>query len=121
MDLRRNDTLCETFAEDMGKLGEKILLKRNEFVTGSTDMGNISYTVPSFHGNFVIPTGPDVSLHSPEFVEAASAQASHFSALQSLKEWLCLLFEFLLTILSEKGLVVILKHSMGRFETLVPL
>lgn len=54
-------------------------------MNASTDMGNVSHTVPSFHGAFVIPTSPDVAGHHPKFAEAAGTDESHAAALQCAK------------------------------------
>ncbi|KAL3496566.1 hypothetical protein BJX62DRAFT_221891 [Aspergillus germanicus] len=51
MDLRVNNTLSETFVEEMAILNESFLPREVQpKAFGSTDMGNVSYTVPSFHG-----------------------------------------------------------------------
>ena len=39
--------------------------------------GNVSYEVPSFHGNFSIPTAPGVGLHTEEFRDAAGTPEAH--------------------------------------------
>lgn len=40
-------------------------------------LGNVSYEVPSFHGNFSIPTAPGVGLHTEEFRDAAKTPEAH--------------------------------------------
>lgn len=37
----------------------------------------MSYEVPSFHGNFSIPTKPGVGLHTEEFRDAAKTFEAH--------------------------------------------
>lgn len=37
----------------------------------------MSYEVPSFHGNFSIPTAPGVGLHTEEFRDAAGTLEAH--------------------------------------------
>ncbi|KAL6250692.1 hypothetical protein RBB50_002995 [Rhinocladiella similis] len=76
-DLRVNLPLCQQYADDMGRLGEKILVKYDESYTASTDMGNVSYEVPSFHGAFPIPTDPGVSQHHPRFAAHAGTDEAH--------------------------------------------
>lgn len=85
MDLRANDTLCRTYVEDMAVLGEKIILNEEEPATASTDMGNVSYAVPSFHGAFGIPAPKDVVGHHPGFAAAAGTDEAHFAAIQCAK------------------------------------
>ncbi|KAJ2976876.1 hypothetical protein NQ176_g4688 [Zarea fungicola] len=47
-----NRTLCETYVEDMASFGDNIAIKSNQPFTVSTDMGNVSHEVPSFHGGY---------------------------------------------------------------------
>lgn len=84
-DLRANKIFCEAYAHIMHELGSKVMTKQEKFVTASTDMGNVSHTVPSFHGAFVIPTPPDVAMHNPEFAVCASTNEAHLAALQCAK------------------------------------
>lgn len=50
-------------------------------MNASTDMGNVSHIVPSFHGAFVIPAGGDVSAHNPAFAACAGTEEAHKAAL----------------------------------------
>ncbi|KKY13171.1 putative metal-dependent amidase aminoacylase carboxypeptidase [Diplodia seriata] len=84
-DLRANLTLCKTYVEDMRALGEKIILTEDEPATASTDMGNVSYTVPSFHGAFGIPAPENVVGHHPGFAAAAGTDEAHAAAIQCAK------------------------------------
>ncbi len=85
MDLRANDALCRQYVEDMADLDEKIIFKEEIPATASTDMGNVSYAVPSFHGGFGIPTPADVTGHHPSFAAAAGTDAAHDSAVRCAK------------------------------------
>ncbi|PNY23472.1 Uncharacterized protein TCAP_06588 [Tolypocladium capitatum] len=85
MNLRANDTLCEAYVEDMARIGEKVQLHQEKPYTASTDMGNVSYTVPSFHGAFAVPTAPDVAIHSPQFAAAAATDEAHAAAIKCSK------------------------------------
>ncbi|WQF84138.1 Putative peptidase M20, xaa-Arg dipeptidase, bacterial exopeptidase dimerization [Colletotrichum destructivum] len=85
MNLRANDTLCKAYVEDMASIGETIQLHQAKPFNASTDMGNVSHLVPSFHGAFVIPTLPDVAGHHPEFAAAAATDEAHAAALKSAK------------------------------------
>lgn len=78
-DLLVNNTLSNTYVEEMAKLGLKI--KPEENVPASTDMGNVSYHVPGFHGGFTIPTTPDVSIHHPDFATCAGKEGAHKAAM----------------------------------------
>lgn len=54
-------------------------------MNASTDMGNVSHIVPSFHGAFIIPTTPDVAGHNPKFAAAAGTEEGHQAALKCAK------------------------------------
>ncbi|KXJ87117.1 metal-dependent amidase/aminoacylase/carboxypeptidase [Microdochium bolleyi] len=82
MNLRVNNTLCEAYVADMAALGENVMLKQGKAMHASTDMGNFSHIVPSFHGAFVIPSTEDVAIHNPGFTAAAGTDAAHESALK---------------------------------------
>jgi metal-dependent amidase/aminoacylase/carboxypeptidase family protein len=69
----------------MKELGQTILFKRPKGGSGSTDMGNVSHHVPSFHGYFAIPTEKDVGAHNPKSVAAAGSDEAHSAAIESSK------------------------------------
>lgn len=85
MDLRANKSLCKTYVEDMAKIGEKVMLDQTVPFNASTDMGNVSYLVPSFHGAFTIPTAPDAAAHNPKFATAAATDEAHVAAMKCAK------------------------------------
>lgn len=84
-DLRINSTLCKTYVEDMAHFGLKIKQEEQIPFEASTDMGNVSYVVPSFHGAFPVPTTPDVAAHNPKFAACAGTPEAHLSALNCAK------------------------------------
>jgi hypothetical protein len=45
-----------------------------EFLTGSTDLGNLSYRMPAIHPLIAV-SGPTIALHTKEFAEAAGSPA----------------------------------------------
>lgn len=69
----------------MARLG--LVIKQEEWTPteASTDMGNVSHLVPSFHGAFPIPTTPDVAAHNPKFAACAGTDEAHASALSCAK------------------------------------
>ncbi|KAK2029818.1 metal-dependent amidase/aminoacylase/carboxypeptidase [Colletotrichum zoysiae] len=85
MNLRANDTLCKMYVEEMEAIGETIQLHQAKPFNASTDMGNVSHLVPSFHGAFVIPTPPDIAGHHPKFAAAAATDEAHDAALKCAK------------------------------------
>lgn len=54
-------------------------------MNASTDMGNVSHLVPSFHGAFIIPAGPEISAHNPGFAACAGTDEAHKAALTCAK------------------------------------
>lgn len=44
---------------------------------GSTDQGNVSYVVPSFHGGFAIPCPPGAFNHTKGFTACAGTDEAH--------------------------------------------
>lgn len=85
LNLRANKTLCELYVQDMNTFGTKIQVNQERMMNASTDMGNVSHIVPSFHGAFVIPAGNDVSAHNPAFAACAGTDGGHASALNCAK------------------------------------
>ncbi|KJK63416.1 M20 Peptidase Aminoacylase 1-like protein 2-like amidohydrolase subfamily protein [Aspergillus parasiticus SU-1] len=86
MDLRVNDTLSEMYVKEMAALGEKFLPREVQAKAfGSTDMGNVSYVVPSFHGAFTIPVSSGVACHNLDFATAAATDEAHSIAIKCAK------------------------------------
>lgn len=85
LNLRVNDALCKAYVQDMSVLGSNIMLHQEKAMNASTDMGNVSHHVPSFHGAFVVPAEADVSVHNPAFAACAGTHEAHEAALQCAK------------------------------------
>lgn len=60
----------------MGTLGEKVIPRSDDPFTFSTDMGNVSFAVPSFHGAFGIPAAKDAMPHQAKFAEASGTEVA---------------------------------------------
>ena len=69
----------------MDTLGTKIQVDQEKMMNASTDMGNVSHIIPSFHGAFVIPAKEDVSAHNPAFATCAGTDEGHKAALNCAK------------------------------------
>ncbi|TBU46195.1 aminoacylase 1-like protein 2 [Dichomitus squalens] len=73
-DLRQNkalsDECADIFSKKFGPVDYEYGIKN-----ASTDFGNITYALPSFHPSFAIPTRG--SNHTPEFAEAAATEEAH--------------------------------------------
>jgi metal-dependent amidase/aminoacylase/carboxypeptidase family protein len=85
LNLRANNALCETYAQDMSTFGSRVQIKQEKPMNASTDMGNVSHLVPSFHGGFIIPAGPEISAHNPGFAACAGTEEAHQAALTCAK------------------------------------
>ncbi|SCO92282.1 uncharacterized protein FRV6_16410 [Fusarium oxysporum] len=107
-DLQVNDTLSETYVEEMAALGERFMPPRNTLVGeqspkafGSTDMGIVSYEVPGLHSAFVVPTPSNVARHNPNFAAAAATDEAHSITIECAKDLAMLAFRVLT---DDKGL-----------------
>ncbi|PLB43762.1 hypothetical protein P170DRAFT_450934 [Aspergillus steynii IBT 23096] len=80
-DIVVNDPFCQIYTEEIAALGRKVQLKSDGPTTVSTDMGNVSYAVPSFHGVFGIPTPDGVPPHHAGFAKAAGLEEAHHEAI----------------------------------------
>ena len=79
--LQRNVVLGKLYAENFKSLGMDYTL--SEELTISTDMGNVSYTVPSIHPMYRIGCG-EVN-HTVEFRETANTPEAHKQTLTAAK------------------------------------
>ncbi|TWU72681.1 hypothetical protein ED733_003285 [Metarhizium rileyi] len=85
LNLRVNESLCQIYVDEMAAMGKKVLLKTDQAFNASTDMGNVSHYVPSFHGGIAIPAEPGVAMHNPRFAAAAGTAEAHAAAIQAAK------------------------------------
>ncbi|XP_064393682.1 peptidase M20 domain-containing protein 2-like [Halichondria panicea] len=80
--VKHNDTLAKLYYRNIVDLGVKdMILEEN--LGGSTDMGNVSYIVPSIHPMFAIGSG-EVN-HTREFTAAANTPEAHTATLIAAK------------------------------------
>ncbi|KAK3701459.1 hypothetical protein QZH41_014542, partial [Actinostola sp. cb2023] len=85
MDMNINLKLADLYRSNAQNLGIKFLSQEEEanLPMGSTDMGNVSYTVPSIHPMYGIDTtAPN---HSHGFTAAAATDAAHEKTLIAAK------------------------------------
>ncbi|KAI1368160.1 hypothetical protein F5Y08DRAFT_347554 [Xylaria arbuscula] len=85
LNLTSNETLCKIYVEEMAVTGHRVMLQQEKAMNASTDMGNVAYRFPTFHGAFIVPAGAEVTLHSSDFAQAAGTEAAHTTALQTAK------------------------------------
>ena len=84
-DLRSNETLEDLYAENAAQLHRPLLTPAGDVqVCGSTDMGNVSYLVPSIHPMIAVaPVG--ISIHTPEFADHAAGPRGDAAVLDGAK------------------------------------
>ncbi|KAJ5813223.1 hypothetical protein N7447_010246 [Penicillium robsamsonii] len=80
-DVRLNDTLCERYHVHMGGYSRKVLKRHDKVLTGSSDIGNVSYETPTLHTMFAIPAPTTSFPHHPTFAAAAGTDEAHNEAL----------------------------------------
>ncbi len=78
--MRNNNALAAAYRANAESLGRTFLDARLDS-TGSTDMGNVSYALPSIHPMFGV--GGMAFNHTPAFTDAAATDAAHGSMVQA--------------------------------------
>jgi len=84
-DMRDNDPMIGLYSDNIAALGRTVLDPRDTpGVMGSTDMGNVSYAVPSIHP--MIRVSPaHISIHTPEFATYAGGAEGDAAVLDGAK------------------------------------
>jgi amidohydrolase len=84
-DMVDNAPMVELYRANAGRVGRTLLDPgAAPAVVGSTDMGNVSYLVPSIHP--MIKVAPaNVSIHSPEFTKYAASEDGDLAVLDGAK------------------------------------
>ncbi|MDP2920083.1 MAG: M20 family metallopeptidase [Dehalococcoidia bacterium] len=72
--MKSNMTLAQLYADNIKTLGREARLPAPGGGGGSTDMGNVSQIVPAIHPMVAIAPR-SVSIHSPEFAQAAAGES----------------------------------------------
>ena len=80
-DVQQNPSLAEAFGENLGVLG--VEFGDVQDIYASTDMGNVSYVVPSLHPNYAIGSG-EVN-HTKAFTAIANTPDAHHKTLLAAK------------------------------------
>jgi amidohydrolase len=84
-DMLDNRAIVELYAANAARTGRTLLdPARAPGVVGSTDMGNVSYVVPSIHPMIKV-SPPNVSIHSPEFTRYAASADGDLAVLDGAK------------------------------------
>ncbi|MXZ54325.1 MAG: M20 family metallopeptidase [Acidimicrobiaceae bacterium] len=83
-DMNDNPTLLDRYLANLDTLGRTPSSDPGARVIGSTDMGNVSYVVPSIHPMIkVAPT--DIPIHTPGFAEYARGPAGDAAVIDGAK------------------------------------
>lgn len=84
-DVFTNEVLAETYRDHMKTEGVQFYPRQMEesIVSGSTDMGNITYAVPGIHAGFSI--GTTAANHTTEFAAAAATEEAHEKTLRAAR------------------------------------
>jgi amidohydrolase len=84
-EVRDNEALQRAFAANAGHLGRTMAWPdAHKAVVGSTDMGNVSYAVPSIHPMLQVAP-PGISIHSADFTSHAGAEEGDRAVLDGAK------------------------------------
>ncbi len=95
LDLNTNWPLAHAFQHHGEALGRDFLNPERLGGAGSTDMGNVSYRVPSIHPMLACAP-PEVVIHNPEFARWAGSETGDRAALDGAKALALTAADFLL-------------------------
>ena len=86
LDLNTNWPLADQFQAHAESLGREFIpfKKALDFGAGSTDMGNVSYRVPSIHPMMAVAP-PNVVIHNPEFEKWAGSEKGDQACIDGAK------------------------------------
>jgi amidohydrolase len=84
-DMRDNEPLIDLYAENLARFGRTPIVPADgAAVVGSTDMGNVSYSVPSMHPMIAVAP-PHVAIHTPEFETYAGSASGDQAVIDGAK------------------------------------
>ncbi len=95
LDLNTNWPLADCFQTFGESIGREFLSPNQLGGAGSTDMGNVSYRVPSIHPMLAC-SPPNVVIHNPEFARWAGSEMGDQAALDGARAMALTTAEFLL-------------------------
>jgi metal-dependent amidase/aminoacylase/carboxypeptidase family protein len=78
-----NQPFAQRYCDHMAELGHPVGM--HHWMGGSTDMGNVSYVVPTIHPMFSIPSDPMNGNHTAPFTEAAAGEEAHARTIRVAK------------------------------------
>ncbi|HEY8546381.1 MAG TPA: M20 family metallopeptidase [Acidimicrobiales bacterium] len=84
-DMVDNGVIAERYVDNARRLGREVVAPTlGGKVVGSTDMGNVSYVVPSIHPMIRVAP-PGVPIHTPEFATYAGGEAGDTAVVDGAK------------------------------------
>ncbi|TNF84972.1 MAG: M20 family peptidase [Gammaproteobacteria bacterium] len=96
LDLNTNWPLADAFQAHGEAIGREFLSPNQLGGAGSTDMGNVSYRVPSIHPMLACAP-PNVVIHNPEFAKWAGSEMGDAAALDGARTMALTTAEYLLS------------------------
>jgi len=98
LDLNTNWPLAERFRHHAERLGRRFVEHEEalKFGAGSTDMGNVSYRLPSIHPMIAVAP-PNVVIHNPEFARWARSDQGDLAVIDGAKALAQTAAEYLLS------------------------
>lgn len=104
-DVRQNPVLAELAKAEFREVGRVVTAAQR--ARASTDLGNVSYVVPAFHGN--IQLGPNLDPHTREFATAAGTEAGD----QVVRDGVRVLAGMGVRILQDPALMARIRHKFA--------
>ena len=87
-DMIDNETISTLYSANATRVGRTLMEPDNESkVVGSTDMGNVSYIVPSIHPMIGVAP-PGVPIHTPDFAHFSRCESGDKAVMMVQKLWL---------------------------------
>ncbi|KAK3366177.1 hypothetical protein B0T24DRAFT_638181 [Lasiosphaeria ovina] len=81
-DVRPSPALCRAYVDAARPAGSVAYADPPDFLAGSTDMGDVCYECPGFHGAFGIDTAEGDANHTKGFAAAAGTEDAYQRALE---------------------------------------
>jgi metal-dependent amidase/aminoacylase/carboxypeptidase family protein len=94
-DMRDNMTMARRFGEHLRPLGVEFQEKDPTAAAGSTDMGDVSYAVPSIHPYMAICDIGESMCHQDTFVECANRPRGYQTMLNAAKAMALTVYDLL--------------------------
>ena len=106
LNIKSNPILSDRYYKNITDLGVEVIKK--DAISGSTDMGNVSYVVPSIHPMYAIGSG-EVN-HTKAFTAVANMPESHSATLTAAKA----MAHTCIDVLTTEGLLAEVKASFEK-------